>query len=303
MWQAHTIMMNGELMPYEQASIHPMSLAVTYACTVFEGIRAYQLDTPGRFAFFRLREHLDRLRFGMKVMRMAPAFDHGYLTDCLTRLVRANEPDDDVYIRLLVYIEAQGLMATPGPIGFTAAAVPREKPKFAQTGMSLGVSSWSRLADNASPPRVKATANYHNARLTQLQAKSDGYDGALMLTPSGKVSETPIACFFMVRDGRLLTPGPTSNILESVTRDTLLTLYREMTGEPAEVREVDRSELYLAEEAFICGTGQEIIPVISIDRLPVGDGQPGPLTRRLQARYFDVVRGASGDHATWRTVI
>jgi branched-chain amino acid aminotransferase len=107
----------------------------------------------------------------------------------------------------------------------------------------------------------------------------------------------------MVRDGRLLTPGPTSNILESVTRDTLLTLYREMTGEPAEVREVDRSELYLAEEAFICGTGQEIIPVISIDRLPVGDGQPGSLTRRLQARYFDVVRGASGDHATWRTVI
>jgi len=303
MWQARTIMQNGELIPFEQASIHPLSLAVTYACTVFEGIRAYKLAEPGRFAFFRLREHLKRLRFGMKVMRMAPAFDDDYLTDCLTRLIKANDPDDDVYIRLLVYIEGQGLMATSGPIGFTAAAMPRERPRFAETGMTLGVSSWSRLADNASPPRVKATANYHNARLTQMQAKADGYDGALMLTPSGKVSETPIACFFMVRDGRLITPGPTSNILESVTRDTLLSLHQDLTGLPAEVREVDRSELYLAEEAFVCGTGQEIIPVVAIDRLPVGDGTPGPLTRQLQARYFDVVRGASGAHPEWRTEI
>lgn len=303
MWQAKTIMMNGELVPFERAAIHPLSLAVTYATTVFEGIRAYKLAEPGRFAFFRLREHLDRLRFGMKVMRMAPALEHDYLADCLTRVLRANEPDDDVYIRLLVYIEGQGLMATTGPIGFTAAAMPRERPRFAETGMTLGVSSWSRLSDNASPPRVKATANYHNARLTQMQAKADGYDGALMLTPAGKVSETPIACFFMVREGRLITPGPSSNILESVTRDTLLTLYREWRGEPAEVREVDRSELYLADEAFVCGTGQEIIPVVSIDRLPVGDGQPGPLTRQLQARYFDVVRGASGQHPEWRTVI
>jgi branched-chain amino acid aminotransferase len=132
MWQARTIMMNGELMPFEQASIHPLSLAVTYACTVFEGLRAYKLESPGQFALFRLREHLDRLRFGMKVMRMAPAFDPAYLQDCLTRLIRANDPDDDVYIRLLVYIEGQGLMATSGPIGFTAAAMPRERPKFAE---------------------------------------------------------------------------------------------------------------------------------------------------------------------------
>jgi branched-chain amino acid aminotransferase len=159
------------------------------------------------------------------------------------------------------------------------------------------------LADNASPPRIKSTANYHNARLTQLQAKVDGYDGALMLTPAGKVSEAPIACFFMVRDGKLITPGIGSNILESITRDTILTLYEEITGKQAAQRDVDRSELYFAEEAFVCGTGQEVIPVTSIDRLPVGDGQIGPITRMLQKSYFDTVRGLVPDRHGWLTPV
>ncbi|MBI2739884.1 MAG: aminotransferase class IV [Rhodospirillales bacterium] len=303
MWQATTIMMDGELMPFADARLHPLSLAVTYATTVFEGLRAYHLPKEGKFALFRLDEHMRRLQVGMKLLRMERTYDTAYMRECLTRLIHANKPDDDVYVRLLVYVSGTGLMATTGPVGFTAAAMPREKSKFVDTGMSLGVSSWSRLADNASPPRIKSTANYHNARLTQLQAKSDGYDGALMLTPQGKVSEAPIACFFMVRDGKLITPSKASNILESITRDTILTLYEEMTGEKAEERDVDRSELYFAEEAFVCGTGQEIVPVASIDRLPVGDGSVGPLTRKLRRRYFDVVRGLTPDHAGWRTLV
>jgi branched-chain amino acid aminotransferase len=225
------------------------------------------------------------------------------MREALSGLIRANEPDDDVYIRLLVYIEALGLMAQTGPVGYTAAASPRERPKFADTGMSLGVSSWSRLSDNASPPRIKATANYHNARLTQLQAKSDGYDGALMLTPSGKVSEAPIACFFMVREGKLITPNIGSNILESVTRDTIITLYEEATGQAVMQREVDRSELYFADEAFLCGTGQEIIPVVKIDRLPVGDGAIGPITKKMQKIYFDAVRELTPDTHGWLTKV
>jgi len=303
MWQARTIMVNGELIPFADARIHPLSLAVAYATTVFEGLRAYYNPATGKFAIFRLDEHMRRLQVGMKVMRFERSYETDYMRECLTRLIRANAPDDDVYIRLLAYIEGIGLMATTGPVGFTAAAMPREKPKFADTGMSLGVSSWSRLPDNASPPRIKATANYHNARLTQLQAKADGYDGALMLTPAGRVSEAPIACFFMVRDGKLITPSVTSNILESITRDTLLTLYRELTGKDAEQREVDRSELYFAEEAFLCGTGQEIIPVTAIDKLPVGDGKPGPVTALLRKRYFDIVRGNVPEHPEWRTLV
>lgn len=303
MWQPTTIMMDGELMPFADARLHPMSLAVTYATTVFEGLRAYHLPKEGKFALFRLDEHIRRLQVGMKVLRMEETYGSAFMRDCLARLIHANEPDDDVYVRLLVYVKGTGLMATTGPIGFTAAAMPREKSKFTDTGMSLGVSSWSRLSDNASPPRIKSTANYHNARLTQLQAKSDGYDGALMLTPHGKVSEAPTACFFMVRDGKLITPSKASNILESITRDTILALHREMSGESAEEREVDRSELYFAEEAFLCGTGQEITPVSSIDRMAVGDGKVGPITRKLSQRYFDVVRGKTTDHASWRTLV
>ncbi len=303
MWQPRVIMQNGELIPYADARIHPMSLALTYATAVFEGLRAYRHPVTGAYAIFRLAEHVKRLQAGMKVMR----FDHRYELDelrgHLSRLIHANEPDDDVYVRLLVYVEALGLMAQTGPVGFTAAASPRERPRFADTGMSLGVSSWSRLSDNASPPRIKATANYHNARLTQLQAKADGYDGALMLTPAGKVSEAPIACFFMVRDGRLITPGLGSNILESVTRDTVITLHEESTGQAVVQRDVDRSELYFADEAFLCGTGQEIIPVVSIDRLPVGSGQIGPVTRALQQLYFDTVRGLVPDRHGWLTPV
>lgn len=136
-----------------------------------------------------------------------------------------------------------------------------------------------------------------------LQATADGYDGALMLTSDGKVSEAPIACFFMVRDGRLITPDKTSSILESITRETIITRYKELTGSAVEERVIDRSELYFAEEAFLCGTGQEILPVTSIDRLPVGDGAVGPLTKKLRQDYFDVVRGVSEVHPEWRTLI
>ena len=303
MWQPKHIMMNGELMPLADARLHPLSLAVTYAATVFEGVRAYRLPDSGRFALFRLDDHLRRLQVGMKLMRFDGSYEAEYLTECLARLIRANEPDTDAYIRLLVYIEGSGLLATTGPVGFTAAVMRRATPKFAATGMSLGVSSWQRLADNASPPRIKTTANYVNARLAVHQARADGYDGALMLTPDGKVSEAPIACFFMVRDGKLITPSASSNILESITRDTILTRYRELTGESAEVRTVDRSELYFAEEAFLCGTGQEILPVTAIDRLPVGEGKVGPLTDRLRQDYFDLVRGALSDHPEWRTLV
>lgn len=303
MWQPKQIMMNGELMPLEDARLHPLSLAVTYAATVFEGVRAYQLPGTGQFSLFRLDDHVRRLQVGMKLMRFDGSYDTDFLAECLTRLIRANEPDSDVYVRLLVYIEGTGLLATTGPIGFTAAAMPRAKPAFAETGMSLGVSSWQRISDNASPPRIKTSANYVNARLAAHQAKADGYDGALMLTPHGKVSEAPIACFFMVRDGKLITPSADNNILESITRDTILTRYRELTGEPAEVRTIDRSELYFAEEAFLCGTGQEILPVTSIDRLPVGDGKVGSLTDRLRRDYFELVRSKSSDHPEWQTLI
>jgi len=153
------------------------------------------------------------------------------------------------------------------------------------------------------PARVKCNANYHNGRLAMLQAKADGYGAPILLNKSGKVSERPSMCFFLVRDGRPITPSLTSDVLESITRSTILQLVREHMGVAPVERDVGRSELYAAEEAFFCGTGWEFTPITSIDGLPVGSGAVGPVVRRLQKIYFDVVEGRVPDHPEWRVPV
>lgn len=302
MWQARTIIHNGRAMPFAEARIHPLALGVAFGIAVFEGLRAYRHPTTGAFAVFRLAEHLARLGQGMKVLRLADPPSRQTLHAAVLEVVRLNAPDDDAYIRLQVQIEGQGMMATTGPVGWIAAALPRERSGKFATGLAAQVSSWTRLADNAMPPRIKASANYHAARLATLQARADGYDSAILLTARGKVSEAAAACLFLVRDGVLATPHRGSDILESITRDSVITLARELSI-PVEEREVDRSELYLADEVFLCGTGQELVPVTSVDRLQVGAGAPGAITRRLQAAYEAVVRGTTDAHSEWRTPV
>jgi branched-chain amino acid aminotransferase len=154
------------------------------------------------------------------------------------------------------------------------------------------------------PPRIKCSANYQNGRLATLEAKANGYDGALLLNTRGKLAEAPGACCFILRGGVPITPPVTADILESVTRTTLIELFRAELGQPALERDVDRTELYLAEEVFLCGSGWEITPVVSIDRLPLGDGvQPGPVTRAIQTCYFAVVRGEKPAYRRWLTPV
>jgi branched-chain amino acid aminotransferase len=301
MWQARTIIHNGQAIPFAEARIHPLALGVAFGIAVFEGLRAYR-HPSGAFSVFRLEEHLDRLAQGMKVLRLADPPSKDTLRQAVLEVIRLNEPDDDAYLRLQVQIEGMGMMATTGPVGWIAAALPRERSAKFATGLAAQVSSWTRLPDNAMPPRIKASANYHASRLATLQAKTDGYDSAILLTQRGKVSEAAAACLFLVRDGVLATPSRGSDILESITRDTVMVLARE-AGMPVEEREVDRTELYVADEIFLCGTGQELVAMTSVDRLPVGDGKPGAITRRLQAAYEGVVRGTSDAHPEWRTPV
>ncbi|RVT97039.1 branched-chain amino acid transaminase [Rhodovarius crocodyli] len=301
-WQAKFMVQNGRIIPWEDGRIHPHALAITYAASVFEGIRAYRHPQTGAYSVFRLKEHLERIMQGVKIMRFENPPTMAEMERGILDLIPKNEPDDDVYIRLQVLVEGPGTQVTRGPTGWTVVAIPRERSPGFSRGLNLGVSSWTRISDNSMPPRVKAAANYHASRFVSMQAKADGYDGALILNSQGKVSEGPGACLFVIRDGRLLTPHRGSDILESVTRTTVIQVAREM-GYTVEETTIDRTELYVADEAFMCGTGQELVPIASVDRLPVGDGKPGPIASALQAKYEALVRGTTNEHAEWRTAV
>jgi len=200
-------------------------------------------------------------------------------------------------------LDGNGAMDATGPVSMSVIASPSSRPKGFDTGISCQVSSWTRINDNILPPRIKCTANYMNGRLALMQAKQDGYDNALLLNQGSCVAEAPGACLFLVKDGVPVTPSVTSDILESITRRKMIELLSEYLGVATVERGVHRTELYTADEAFLCGTAAEITPITSVDRLAVGAGVPGPMTRRLQQLLLGIATGDLADHPEWRTVV
>lgn len=297
------IVMNGEAVPFEDAKVHIMAPAVTYAATAFEGIRGYWSEDESELFVFRLRDHLRRLQLSMKVLRFDEIFSIETLQENVMLAIRANQLKQDIHLRLLAYIDGIASITTTGPCGIAVTAGPYPANRFVDKGATARSSSWARLADNASPPRVKYTGNYGNSRFAMLEAKADDYDIAIMLTGNGKVSEAPVANLFMLRDGEVSTPRRTDAILESITRHTLIDLLDEQFDKRVNERGIDRSELYMADEIFVCGSGWEITPVTSVDKLPVGDGTVGPLTRALYDSYIETCRGRNDRHRDWLTPV
>lgn len=296
---------NGAFVPANTVTLPLLAPGVTYAASVFEGIRAYARDDGTGVALFRLGEHLERLRRSCDVLGLDEIPDPADMAKVVVDLMARNNVVEDTYIRLQVYVDGDGEMTARGPTG--VAIVARPRPQLTarlDAGIRCQVSSWRRISDNASPPRVKAAANYLNGRLAGLQAKADGYDTSLLLTEDGQVAEAPGACVLLVRDGALLTPPVTAGILESLTRDTVLRQAREM-GIVSQVTErpVDRTELYAASEAMLVGTGMEVTPVVGIDRFAIGGGTRGPVTHALQKLYFATVRGNTVAPDGWLTNI
>jgi len=291
------IWMNGKVVPGEQAVLPVNSAAVFYATNCFEGLRAYWNADDGEMYGFRLAEHFARLRESMKMMRFSVPYSDVDLYEAVREVIKANEVREDIHMHLVAYVLGTGLDATT-PTGLYIN--PRRRPS-APAGLRCCVSSWTRTNDNAIPIRLKSGSNYQNGRLATLQAKADGYDTPILLNQSGTVAEGTGATFFMVRRGVLLTPPLTADILESITRTTLLSdVIPELRLEVQE-REIARTELYVADEAFLCGSGYEITPILSIDRFPLGDGKVGPITQRLTRAYMDIVRGVDSRFPEWRT--
>jgi branched-chain amino acid aminotransferase len=296
---------NGEFTPWEQCQVHVRAQALMSGAAVFEGLRAYWNPERQQSYLFRIPEHAARLAASLKVMRMRQEAPPD-LTEICAELVRRNGWREDVHLVPLAYLDVAPDLGplSPNPNeGLVITGIARAGGKALTQGFHVRVSSWARISDRDLPPRVKATANYHNSRLALLEARADGYDNALLLNQRGTVAEGPGACVMMIRDGRVVTPPLTAGILEGITRATLIQLFGERLGLAVEEREIDRTELYLADELFLCGTGAEVTPIVSVDRVPVGAGRPGELTLAIQREYFAIARGEAADHAEWRAPV
>jgi branched-chain amino acid aminotransferase len=296
------IWMNGTLVPEPEAKLPVNSAAVFYATNVFEGIRAYWSAADEELYCFRLAEHFARIRESMKMMRFTVPYTDADLYEAIRQILSGNDLREDIHMHLVAYVAGVGLDATE-PTGMYIN--PRRRPRVKDNeGLKCCISSWVRTSDNAIPIRLKSGSNYQNGRLATLQAKADGYDGPIFLNGQGHVAEGSGATFFMVRKGQVVTPPLTADILESITRSTLIDdLVPRALGQKVVEREIDRTEVYVAEEAFFCGSGYEITPITSIDRFPLGDGKVGPLTRRLSEAYLNLVRGVDKTHPEWRTAV
>ena len=296
----------GELVEWDQATVHVSMLGWTAISAVFEGIRAYWDSDRQELRIFQLEAHLKRLFQSMKIMRMTSPHSKEELTEAISSLLRANECRDDVYIQPLAYFAGgiPGYLAVleqPGVVLMTSRPAPSN---LASSKVShCNISSWSRISDNVMPPRAKAITNYQNSRYVSTESRINGYDFGIILNQDGKVSEASYACIYIIRDGVAITPLISSGILESITRESLKQLLEQELKVPVVEREVERTELYVADEVFICGTSVELQPVGSVDRYKVGDGQVGPITARLQSLFDRVVRGGHPGYADWCTPV
>ena len=287
-----------KFVPWTEAKVHVFSPFAKYGAAVFEGIRGYWSENRRKMLLFRLREHMDRMELSQRIMRFEEIVPADDMCAATIELVRRNDFRASVHIRPTVYVDGEGGSSARGPLGIFITATPRGTSKWVEEGCTAQISSWERISDRSMPARAKANANYNNARFAGIQAGIDGYDAGILLNSRGKVAEAQGMCLFLIRGGVAVTPSVTSDILESITRDTVLTLLREM-GIGTLERDVDRSEFFAASEAFFCGTGWEITPINAVDGAPIGQGRPGEITKRLQKAYFDLVKGVSDDRPGW----
>lgn len=295
---------DGQLIPWEQATLHVMSHVVHYGSSVFEGIRCY--ETPSGPAVFRLREHMRRLLDSCKIYRMPMRWSLDDLVQGTLDLVAANELSS-CYLRPVAVRtgEQMGVLGTSAPVetfliawhwGAYLGAEALEQ------GVDVCVSSWRRPAPGTFPALAKAAGNYLNSQLAKMEARADGYAEGVVLDNFGYVSEGSGENLFLVRDGVLYTSGLESGILEGITRDSVLAIARDLGLEVRAAR-IPRELLLLADEMFFTGTAAELTPIRSVDRQSVGAGKPGPITRAIQDRYLGIATGRYPDAHGWLTPV
>jgi branched-chain amino acid aminotransferase len=299
------IWVDGELVPWDDAKVHVLTHSLHYGLGAFEGIRCYK-RADGKSYIFRLREHVDRLFDTCKMVLLQPKFTREQIMRACSDTLKTNSLEEG-YLRPVVFVGegAMGIYAPNNPVHATVIAwkwgayLGEEALK---TGIRAKISSFARHHVNVSLAKAKMMGQYTNSILAKREAKFGGYDEAILLDSNGYVSEGSGENIFLVKKGKLITPDLSSSILDGITRDTVITLAREMDLTVEECR-ITRDQLWLADEVFLTGTAAEITPVREIDNRPIGEGVVGPVTKKLQAKFFDVVRGSDTSHPEWLSAV
>ncbi len=293
---------NGRLIPWDDAKIHVLSHVVSYGSSVFEGVRCYITERGP--AVFRLQDHSQRLLDSAKIYRMDVPYTREQLNDAMLEVIRGNKLDS-CYLRPIILRGYGDMGVLPGtnPIETYIAAFPWGKylgDEAMANGVDVCVSSWNRIAPNTLPALAKAGANYMNSQLIRMEAAVNGYAEGIALDEAGYVSEGSGENLFVVRNGKLLTPPLGASVLPGITRDTIVQIARQLDIPIAETI-IPREMLYIADELFFTGTAAEVTPIRSVDRITVGEGTRGPVTERIQQRYFEIVKGETVDEFGWLT--
>jgi branched-chain amino acid aminotransferase len=293
-----------QFVPLAEAKLGVMTTALHYGTAIFEGIRGNWNSKKKQIYLFRLKDHYLRLLNGCRVLKIKLPHSVDELCQITVKLVEMCQFEEDLYIRPLAYKSAERLGVRLHDVedDFLCFVIPWG-PYLDMDKARCGVSSWRRPDYNVIPPNVKITGLYANNALAKSEAIENGFDEAIMLTPDGHVSEGSGENIFLVLDGKLVTPASYNNILLGITRDTVIKLAQNELGIETIERQVERSELYLADECFLTGTAAHLTPVAEIDHRPIGDGEIGEITKRLQKLYFEVIRGNNPKYLDWCTPV
>ena len=299
------VYLDGEVKRYADAKVGLMTHALQYGTGVFEGIRGYWSPEHEQLFVLKLREHYRRMQNSVKLLKLKIPMNLDELCETSIELIRRNNFRQDVYIRPFAFKSSEeiGVRLHNLKDSFAIYVTPFGNYVEVDGGIRCMVSSWRRIDDNVAPARAKITGIYVNSALAKTEAMENGFDEAIMLTHEGHVCEGSAENIFLLRDGKAYTPPTSDNILEGLTRLGMIELLRNELKVEVIERSIDRSELYVADEIFLCGTGAQISPVVDVDHRPVGDGQVGPVVDRLQKLYFDIVRGRNDKYRHWLTPV
>ena len=292
-----------EIVPLSEAKIGIMTHAFNYGTGVFEGIRGNWNEDEDQIYVFRIKEHFDRLRKSCKIMQIDFQYETEELISLVTKLVEMSGYHEDVYLRPLAYKsgEVLGVRLHDLEDDFLIFIAPFGPYLDIEKGARCQTSSWRRVADTGIPARAKITGIYANSALAKTEAQLNGFDEAIMLDERGHISEGSGENIFVVIDGRIITPPPSSDILVGITRDTVMTLARDELGLEVVERDIDRTEVYTADECFMTGTAAHVTPVVELDRRAIGNGKMGAVTADLVKLYFEIITGKNAKYADWCT--